>query len=83
VSVDNFGALLERLYEAPDSEITRREAAARKLSPSHFTYQGTLDQIRRFLVNGTGDLRCRVPPLGTRGPGGPWPNPVTPKCRAY
>lgn len=82
-SIDGFADLLGALHALPDAEVERREANAERFSASHFNFDAALGQIRRFIVNGTGDLRCRPPPTGTRGPDVVVPEPAVPRCRPY
>jgi hypothetical protein len=56
-----------RLAELDDPELERMRAAARAVRESHFTYDGVMQQIIRFIQNGTAtsDLRCVAFPRTT------------------
>ena len=79
--LDGLDALLLQLQSLTDAEIRRRERRIVKLRHSHFTVEGALRQIRKFMMTTTtpttqimrggtiasdGDLRCQALPGSTR-----------------
>ena len=58
---------LERNHSNPD-ELARRERAISRLRATHFTFEGAMDQIAKFmLAPHLADLQCRRLPSTVRG----------------
>merc|ERR1712190_597320 len=60
-TVSDLPELLKRLSGMSVSSLERMEATVRAVTESHFTTDGLLEQISRFLTGGVGrsDLRCQ------------------------
>tara|TARA_B110001452_G_scaffold256792_1_gene250454 strand:- start:233 stop:1387 length:1155 start_codon:yes stop_codon:yes gene_type:complete len=73
VDVDGLDALLRHLHAAPGTgaELEKRERAALRLRKSHFSLDGVITQIGRFLTAPhSADLQCRpLPPSRCGGCG--------------
>ena len=61
-----FTALLAQLQSLTAQQIVDRETRIVELRDSHFSLEGVMDQIRRFLLNQENDLRCQKLPATVR-----------------
>ena len=63
-----LGRILGEAQKMHPSELLKREARALSHVESHFSYQGAMDQISRFLLNPSeSDLKCRGIPTSKKG----------------
>ena len=61
--VSDIPALVKKLKAMPASEISAREALVRSLRDSHFTFDGAMDQVAKFMKNpGSSDIECQKLP---------------------
>ena len=69
VHISKLEELLSMLLAMSDEEVLEREANARRLFKSHFTFEGAIKHIGRFLLHGElgSELRCHRLPPSTRG----------------
>jgi Exostosin family len=54
--------LVTKLQNVPNEEIESRERRIESLIASHFSYSGTIEQIRQFLLGQSNDLVCQQLP---------------------
>ena len=57
-----FDELITQLLSMTAEQIVEREKLIVKLRDSHFSPQGAMDQIQRFMLNEENDLRCQKLP---------------------
>jgi len=63
---EGMNALIARLKNMTPEQIMQREQRIVELRDSHFSVQGVLDQIQRFILNEKNDLRCQKLPATVR-----------------
>jgi hypothetical protein len=66
-SVDELPSMFDRLLQMSDAELHAKERLAARLIDSHYSYNGTLDQISKFMVGAPNDLLCQRLPSTVRG----------------
>ncbi len=65
--LDGLPKLMKKLNDMPVQELERMEKQIRSLRATHFSFEGTMNQISLFMKNEGSDLQCQqVPstPLG-------------------
>lgn len=64
VAIGDLKHFLEAQFaKLEDDDILRRQAVARNLTATHFTYEGAIDQIKKFILDPPSSaLRCTHPP---------------------
>ena len=65
IQLEKVQELPSRLRAIRDDDYNEMRRHLARVRVGHFSYEGVLEQIKRFMVGGTGlsDLRCRQLPL--------------------
>ena len=65
--LDGLPKLLKKINDMDLQELERMEERIRSLKATHFTHEGVLNQISRFMKNGGSDLQCQKLPETWQG----------------